>query len=63
MRERAPVGGAEVKAIQGIPTCSAEASPGGINKMLSQGDFSDEARGIARSSSGLTARGRGFSGY
>ena len=60
LREVAPVGGVEVNGIQAIPPCSAEASPGIPPSTPSRGSFREEARRIAGSSSGHTAKGRGF---
>src|SRR5271157_553749 len=61
LREVAPVGGVAVSGIQAIPPCSAEAFLGRTPWMPSRGRFPEKARRIARSSSGSTARGRGFS--
>jgi hypothetical protein len=59
-REVAPVGGVNVKRTEASPDRSAEATPNSLSEGHGQEEHPEEARRIARSSSGHTARGRGF---
>src|SRR5262245_32651865 len=55
-----PVGGGDVKWTGASPDRSAEAPPTSLSEGRGQDERPEKARRIARSSSGHTARGRGF---
>jgi hypothetical protein len=59
-RAVAPVGGVEVNPSEAPPDRSAEATPNSPSEDRSPQEHPEDARRIARSSSGHTARGRGF---
>jgi len=56
----APVGGVDVKRTEASPDRSAEATPTSLSEGRGQDERPEKARRTARSSSGHTARGRGF---
>ena len=56
----APVGGVDVNLTRASPDRSAEATPNSRSEGRGQEEHPEKARRIARSSSGHTARGRGF---
>src|SRR5690242_21649110 len=60
LRPVAPVGGVDVNPTAASPDRSAEATPNSLPEGRSQEGHREKARRIARSSSGHTARGRGF---
>src|SRR5262245_66607594 len=59
-REVAPAGGVDLNRTEPSPDRSAEATPHSLSEGRGQAEHPEKARRIARSSSGHTARGRGF---
>jgi hypothetical protein len=57
------VGGVDVNLTEASPDRSAEATPNSLSEGRGQEGHPEKARRIARSSSGHTARGRGFRTY
>jgi hypothetical protein len=59
-RAVAPVGGVDINRTEASPDRSAGATPTSLSQGRRQEEHPEKARRIARSSSGHTARGRGF---